>query len=109
MRSVAVVAVIVDDNASVPGGGGWAKHFLPAMGEIRICAAAAASFSSWILAKNLTHLLHAFVVGILFEMFAQRDAEKHDRPRRRLRCRLKKTWFIAVSFFICITSVEMHY
>lgn len=62
--------------------------------------------SSWMQAKELTHLLHAFVVGILFEMFAQRDAEKHDRPRRRLR-RLKKTKFIAVSFFICLTSVKL--
>ena len=84
-RFVAVVAVIVDDIVA-----GRVGKTLPSgnVGNQDLCSSSSFIFttdSSWILAKKLIHLLHASRVGILFEMFAQRDVEKHDRPRHRLR------------------------
>ena len=73
--AVAVVAVIVDDIAARRVG-----KTLPSgnVGNQDLCSSSSFILTKWIMnsswmqAKRLTHLLHAFVVGVLLEMFAQR-------------------------------------
>ena len=76
--AVAVVAVIVDDIAARRVG-----KTLPSgnVGNQDLCSSSSSFIlskwimnSSWMQAKKLTHLLHAFVVGVLLEMFAQRTS-----------------------------------